>query len=335
MLLKLFKGIGPGVILLIIITFGFVWISALLDPQLPGKYIFETRPMPLYSVIKHIIGSTPLAGVMFSITVLSFMLFLLVNFNTSVFFINERTFLPAVFYVLFCALFPGNQVLNPVLPASLLLMLAIRRIMDSYRKQGTAFNFFDAAVIISIGSLFYANMIWFGILVFAGIALLRSVNISEIASSVLGLATPYILLFGFYYVLGRDLDLLTRDITMNLFGDSPEYTFTRLTIVALIYAAIMLLISIGYLLQHINTKKIKSRKTFYLLLWGFILSTAVYLILPSVSVEIVWIMVIPVSYLLAHYFVFVRKKIVPEIIFTVFYLLVLLVQALYIYDSLI
>jgi len=134
MLLKLFKGTGPGVIFLIFITFGLLWISAFLDPRLPGLYVFETRPMPLYSVIKFLLGSHPLAGVMFSAGILSVMLVLLVNFNTSVFFINERTFLPAVFYVLFCAIFPGNQVLNPVLPASLFLMLAVRRIMDSYRK---------------------------------------------------------------------------------------------------------------------------------------------------------------------------------------------------------
>jgi len=328
MLLKLFKGTGPGVIFLIFITFGLLWISAFLDPRLPGLYVFETRPMPLYSVIKFLLGSHPLAGVMFSAGILSVMLVLLVNFNTSVFFINERTFLPAVFYVLFCAIFPGNQVLNPVLPASLFLMLAVRRIMDSYRKQGTAFNFFDAAVFISIGSLLYANIIWFGILVFIGIALLRSVNITEIASSILGLATPYILLFGFYYVLGRDLDILIQDIRRNFFVDSPTYIFTRLTIVALIYSALMLLVSIVYLMQRIDSKKIKSRKTFYILLWGFVLSLAVYLILPPVSVEQVWVTAIPVSYLLTHYFVFVRRKIVPEIMFTVFYLLVLLVQVL-------
>jgi len=154
------------------------------------------------------------------------------------------------------------------------------------------------------------------------------VNITEIASSILGLATPYILLFGFYYVLGRDLDILIQDIRRNFFVDSPTYIFTRLTIVALIYSALMLLVSIVYLMQRIDSKKIKSRKTFYILLWGFVLSLAVYLILPPVSVEQVWVTAIPVSYLLTHYFVFVRRKIVPEIMFTVFYLLVLLVQVL-------
>ena len=38
-------------------------------------------------------------------------------------------------------------------------------------------NFFDAAILISTGSLFYANLIWFGLLVIIGIALIRTVDI--------------------------------------------------------------------------------------------------------------------------------------------------------------
>jgi len=143
--------------------------------------------------------------------------------------------------------------------------------------------------------------------------------------------TPYILIFGLYYVLGKDPGILLGDIRENLFGDSQGYSFQRLTIVVLIYSGIIMLISTVYLLQGINSKKIKSRKTFYLLLWGFFLSLAVYFFLPSVSVELVWITAIPASYLLANYFVFAKKKIIPEIIFSGFFLLVLLVQALYIF----
>ena len=60
-------------------------------------------------------------------------------------------------------------------------MLAVIRIIDGYRKAGIANNFFDAGILISTGSLFYANLIWFGVLVIIGIALIRTVSISEIA----------------------------------------------------------------------------------------------------------------------------------------------------------
>jgi hypothetical protein len=331
MLLKIFKGTGPRVILFIIITLGVLWISAFLNPRMPVSAIYETRPMPLYYIVRLLIGSNPAPGMILSFLMFSLLLFMLVNFNTTVFFINERTFLPAVIFLLFSALFPQYQVLNPVLPAVLFLMLAVIRIMDSYRKPGIAFNFFDAGIFIGIGSLFYANMVWFGLLVIIGIVLLRTGNIREIAVSILGLVTPFIITVGLYYVLGKDISSFISDIRNNIFGETPGYTFPRLTIIVMIYTGLILLVSITYLLLQINSKKIKSRKTFYLLLWGFFISLTLYLILPSVSVEIVWITGIPASYFLAHFFVFVRKKLIPEILFAGFFLLILLIQIMYIF----
>jgi hypothetical protein len=329
MLLRIFKGSGPGVIFLIIFTLIAVWISAFLNPSMESVIHSDTDQMPLYSLITLAVGQNHTLSVFFSLLIVSLMAFLLVNFNTSEFFINERTFLPALIYILFCGLFPKYQVLNPVLPASLFLMLAIRRIMDGYRIPGIAYNFFDAGILISTGSLFYANLIWFGLLVIIGILLLRTVNILEIAVSILGLATPYFIAFGMYFVIGRELKDLLSIIQENLFGRPADYLFTRLTIVAIISAALIICVSIVYLIMVMNTKKIKSRKTFFLLIWVFLISIGVYFILPSASVELVWLLGIPVSYFLTHYFVFIKKKIVPEIFFSVFFILILLIQIWY------
>jgi hypothetical protein len=332
-MLKIFKGTGPGVILLIIIALAAMWISAFLEPKLPSPAIYEMRPMPLYAIIKMVVGQSPVPGVIISFVILSIMLFLMVHFNTTIFFINERTFLPAILYLLLSSLFPQYQVLNPVLPSVVFLMLAIMRILDSYRKPGIAYNFFEAGLMIGIGSLFYANLIWFGLLVFIGIALLRTGNIKEIAVGVLGLATPFILTFGLFYVLGKDLALFMEDISENMFGYSSVYDFSRLTITAIIFIGLAIIVSITYLLIGINSKKIKARKTFSILLWGFFLSLILYFALPSMSVEIIWITAVPASYFLAHYFVFVRKKLIPEIIFTALFLFVLLLQGFYIYTQ--
>lgn len=331
MILKLFKGTGPGVIFFIIVLFGLLWAGSFIDPQLPVTAVYETNPMPLYGIIKLLIGTSALPGIIFSFVMLSTLLVLAVNFNTTVFFISERTFLPAVFYLLFSALFPQYQVLTPVLPAALFLLVALMRIMDAYRKPGIAFNFFDAALLISIGSLFYANLIWFWIMVIIGIALLRTGNLTEIFVSILGLITPYILTAGLYYVFGRDMSVLYSDILNNLFGENGGYAFSRLTILVLLFSGVMTMVSIIFLLGQVNSKKIKSRKTFYLLLWVFIISIVLYLVLPSVSVEIVWLTGIPASYFLAHYFVFARKRIISEILFSVFLLLILLVETLFIF----
>ena len=329
MLLRIFKGTGPGVIFLIIIILITVWVSAILNQRLHPRFIYESDPMPLYGFVKLLIHNSHNLGVILSFLLVSLMAFLMVNFNTTVFFIHERTFLPAFFYVLFGGLFPDQQLLNPVIPASIFLMLAIMRIMDGYHKTGTAYNYFDAGILISTGSLFYANLIWFGLLVIIGIALLRTGNAKEIVISVLGLLTPYLITFGIYYVLGKDIFALMKLIGDNLFTRSTFYPLPRLTVVALIFIVALILASLVQLMQRMNSKKIKSRKTFSLMIWILLISITVYFALPSASVELVWLISIPVSYFLTHYFVFIKKKLVPEILFSFLCFFILFIQIWY------
>jgi hypothetical protein len=329
MLLRLFKGNSPGIMFLIAVIFIAVWINPFIHPSSVSELKFESGPMPLYNLLTSLVGKNLIIGTAISAALAALMAFLLVNFNTTSFFINERTYLPALIYTLAGGFFPEYQCLNPVLPASLFLMIAIIRIIDGYRKPGVANNFFDAGILISTGSLFYSGLIWFGILVIIGIVLIRSVSLAEITISILGLITPYLLTFGIYYVLGYDIKALVSLLGDNIILRTEPYFFSRITIVAMIFGSLIVMVSLVYLITHLNSKKIKSRKTFSLFIWVFLISVAVYIFLPSVSVEILWITAIPVSYFLAHYFVFIKKRLVPEIFLTVLFLITLIIQVMY------
>jgi hypothetical protein len=329
MLLKYFRGTGPGEVLLIIIAALGIWVSAFINPHISASFYYDTYPMPLYGLLRNLLGGNALYGVILTFVLALIMSFLIVNFNTSQFFINERTFLPAAIYVLFTGLFPHYQLLNPVLPASFFLMIAIRRIMDAYRKPGTAFNFFDGSVLIGIGSLFYANLVWFALLAIIGIAILRTGNVKEIVISVIGLLTPAVITVGIYYVTGKDLNSLYDVFRYNLFSETGEYYFTRMAIVGLIITALIILVCLVHLLSLLNNKKIKARKTFTELIWTLVISLAVYFILPSASVELIWLAAIPVSYIIAHYFIFSRKKLFPEIFFAALFIIIILMQVWY------
>jgi hypothetical protein len=257
------------------------------------------------------------------------MSFLLVNFNTSHFFINERTFFPAAIYVLLTGLFPHYQLLNPVLPASVFLMLAIQRIMDAYRKPGTAFNFFDASLLIGTGALFYANLVWFALLAIIGIAILRTGNIKELLISLIGLIAPGLLTVGFYYGFGKDISSLPDVLYFNLFAGTGEYYFSTIIIAGLIILGLIVLISTIHLISLLNNKKIKSRKTFTELIWALVISFVVYFVVPSASVELIYLAAIPISYILAHFFIFSKKKLLPEIFFAALFIIIILMKIWY------
>lgn len=327
-MLRLFKGTGPGVILLMLLTALLLWARSL---SFHSEHIAKVNYNP--GVLFDLIGSLP-ALYPVSALLLGFILMLtvggvIISFNTGSFFLNERTFLPGAIYIIITALFTNYQAFHPVIPASLLLLFAVIRVAASHRKSGIAYNFFDAGLLIGFGSLLYPNLIWFGVLIIAGILLLRTIVIHEIAISLLGLLTPYVLLYGIYYVAGNDLSELTNSIGSKLFTEGPANEWPRTVIITAIFILISILISVSYLTTVFTKKKVKSRKIFSLLIWVGVITILIYFISPSASVELVYILAIPASYILAHYYIGVRrKKIVPEILFTGTLLLVLVIHLL-------
>ena len=325
MVLRFFKGSGPGVILMIAVIFAAVWSHVFFHP---AEDIVYNNPMPLFGLLEYFLRSNVLISNIVAAIICITLVFLITNFNTKFFFITERTFLPALIFILIIALLPGLQTLMPILPTTLFIMLTLRKIVDSYHKKDMAYNFFDAGIIIGTGSLFYANLIWFGALIFIGIILFRTLNIKEIAISILGLIIPFLIVFGVYYVFGYDFNEMWPIVYNNFFSTPESLSFSKLTIATLIFISLIVIASLIQIVVFQNTK-IKSRKTFSLLIWMTLISVAVYFLVPSASYELFWLLGIPISYFIAYYFIFSKKKIFSEVFFSVFFLLILLIQVLH------
>jgi hypothetical protein len=331
-MLRLFKGTGPGVILITIALAVLFWIGSFPHPE-THEFVFSIIQMPLSQALVSIIGSSAILPLIISLVFILLVASMIVSFNTGTFFINERTFLPAILYVLLSSIFPNTAFFNPALPATAILVFAIMRISDSYRQPDISYNYFDAALVISAGSLLYANLIWFELLLFVGLFLLRNINLKEVLITLIGIVTPYALLYGFYYVSGKDLSDLTSLIGNSLFKDSDTYSWSRMQIIILIFLGITFSLGLVYLISVFNSKKVKSRKIFSLLIWTLIISVLVYLIVPSASVEIFYIFLVPATCILSNYYVSrQRKKIVPELMFTGTIILVVAFQVLRLLD---
>jgi hypothetical protein len=327
-MLRHFKGTGPGVIMLILLTAVLLWAGSF---KFPSDYIGQVNYNPgvLFDWFGALVTPFPVLALLLGFMLMLAVSILLISFNTGSFFLNERTFLPGVIFIIITALFPEYQTLHPVIPASLLLLLAVIRIAGSHRESGIAYHFFDAGLMIGAGSLVYPNLIWFGVLLIAGILLLRTINIHEIAISLLGLLTPYFLVYGIYYVAGNDLSELTIGFRSKLFTESPDQDWPRTLIITAFFILISIVISVSYLTTVFSKKKVKSRKIFSLLIWVGVITILIYFFSPSASVELVYILAIPASYILAHYYIGIRrKKIVPELLFTGTLLLVLVIHLL-------
>ena len=312
-MIRLFRGTGIGPVLVMTLITIALWIQYFINPpQLmpaPGG-----DAMPLWDLIFNPLSGFPLLAVFLSSVMMVITVIVMIRFNTTVFFIPKRTYFPALFFILYFSAFPEGMILNPAMPAALLIMVGIWRMMAAYRMNGMAFNFFDAALIISSAGMFYAGAFWFVLLVITGALILRAPDFREIIITIAGALLPWIILYAVWYLTGGSMSDLTEIIRHNLFDRMPSVAMSRALIVLLIVIAVGFLPALLYLIREMPTLKIRSRKTFELLLWMTVICAVAYAITPSVSVEIIAITAIPVSFIMANYCAFTRRPLIPEIL---------------------
>jgi len=313
-MIRLFRGTGIGPLLVMILIAVALWIQYFINPPQvmlpPGG-----DAMPLWGLIFEPLSGLPLLAVFLSFVLMMIMVIVMIRFNTTLFFIPRRTYFPALFFIIFYSAFPDVMILNPALPAALLIMLGIWRMMDAYRINGMAFNFFDAALLISSAGMFYAGSLWFVLLVLTGTLILRSPDFREIIITVAGALLPWIILYAVWYLTGGSMSDLTEIIRHNLFDKMPQVSWSRALIILFIVIAVAFLPALLSLFREMPTHKIKSRKTFELLLWMMVICAAAYALAPSVSVEMNAIAAIPVSFIMANYCAFTRRLVATEILF--------------------
>jgi len=325
MLLRLFRGTGPGLVILILLAAAGLWAGMWISPpvaDVPGAQ----DAMPLWTLITNLFASSAKGRVIFSFSLVLLMSLLLVRFNISEFFINRRTFFPGLLYILLYSVFQRYMNFNPALPAALLITIAVWRMMGSYRQNGVAYCFFDAALIISTAGLIYADALWFLTIVFIGIILLRTADLREIFIAFTGALLPWIFLYSIWFLTGKSLTDLNALITANLFAEAAPFIWSRTLIILIAILAVNILVSVYVVFANLTTKKVKSRKTFALFLWLFAISVAVYFFVPSASAEIAAVAAVPLAFILADYYVFARKIIVPEILFDLMVIMIVIIR---------
>lgn len=292
-----------------------IWFNTFLNPE-NSNFFFNEHPMPLYGILINFISPVSIWGALITMIIWVIHGFLLVRLNTKFFFINERTYLPAVIFILSGCFIADLQYFNPVIISSIFLLIAIERLIDSYRDTNISFNSFDAGLLIGIGCLFYLNLGFFLVLIWIGLQILRPVNWREWLVPILGFFAPVLLTAATYYLINGDLYLFIRTIQDNTVP--VKYAITQFHYYFLGYLALIIVFASFRIIRDLLTKKVKSRKIFQILWWVFSLSVIVFFLVPWASFDMIIFGFIPLSFLLTHYLLNIRVKWFGELVFYLF-----------------
>jgi hypothetical protein len=314
MFLRFFKSGQPAFFFIIPVLAVLLWLKYLIIPQ-PVNMVFEPNPMPFYSWLFALLENQVFLGKGISLVLHVFIALWLSRLNTKFILLNQRTYLPAIIYLLFISSYLPLQQLNPAVFSAVFLVLAVELMFDAYKKEGLALEFFMTAFLVSLASLFYARAALLMLVVWMGLSLLRAVRWREWAFTILGFLTPYVFLFSWYYLSGQDLAGNWESIRYNFVHDRGTGYLDISYFVFYGYMLLLVILASRKMLTANQGLKIYIRKFFRLNFWLFTFIMAAFLIIYSRAIEMICFVAIPVSYILSWYLTNIRSKLAGEILF--------------------
>jgi hypothetical protein len=314
MFVSFFKSNNASAYIFIPVFAVALWVFGFIHPvPLPPV----KHAMPFYEMLAGPVSNIWLNVILALIIIIAeaFLLNYIVNENEI---LTRPSFLPAVLYIIFMSTNKAMFILHPLVFGNFFLMIAIHRLLISYRKEKAFAHFFDAGFLISIASLFYfPYMVFFPVLA-AALVILRPFNWREWIISLCGVIIPYILVGTIYY-LRNTLDYLLYDkmffyFTRQLHFDNLSGSFYFTNSVQL---SILILAS-ARLFTGLNTGSQKTKKGIVLLIWVLLAGIASIAITRETSTSCFAALSIPAAVFYAHYFMNLKRNWLAEVLFLLF-----------------
>lgn len=327
MLSNIIKSNSPIVLILVALTGVLMWVNSFINPigmNIPS----DAFNMPLYEILTIYLGKNDLLSVILSLVFVLIQALLLVQFNKKYILINVRTYLPAFFYILIASSFVPLQRLNPVIFGTLFIFISVHNIFDIYRTDFALEKLFIAGFFIAIASLFWAPFAVFFLIILISLVILRPFIGREWLVGVLGFLTPYLFIFVYYFVfLGEErLNDLITIIIENL---RIIKVFNQLHFAYYIFygfLAILVMLASISIIRNYQKKKIRIRKFFEINWWLFFISALLFIFFRNVGYEVIFIMSIPISFLLTDYFYIIKRSIFSDSILVILIASIIYIQ---------
>ena len=180
---------------------------------------------------------------------------------------SDRSWLAGLFYALAASCLPDFLFLSPPLVAATFVPIAMRRIFQSYQKSNGAAYVLDAALWVTVGSLFYPPAIFLLLASVAGVLTMRSFSFREQWVFVTGVLVPLVLGWLGFFWADQGTSFVINQFS-GLFGlyrfDSDWSTQTILKAVALGAVVLFVLFNSG---RFYYRKLIQTQKCITVLYW--------------------------------------------------------------------
>lgn len=270
----------------------------------PDNYL--ASPDAHFTPFQSILKLFPLAGMLINFIIYLFSIFLLnaisIEHNIS----GKINTLPIFAYLLFTASIKAYFSANPYLLISLLLLVMIRYLFGLHQRESSYKNAFDAGFYLGMASLLYPPLVYLILLIWLSIMLHRVNSLRAYATSLIGLLSPFVFLFTWFYLNNQFQSGLTGLVSDIL----PTLVFKiELPIHEIVAVCLLIIIGIVFSFKTLSTlgeKSINLRRNLAVLVLFFYLQLAL-LIAFNQNIQAYMLPAIPFAFIVSHQLVLIRK----------------------------
>jgi hypothetical protein len=311
MLVRFFRSHQPVLLIVIPLVAALLWLPAFRHPILP----VVKHQMPLYELLVR-----PMMGQPWTLTTVAFVLLLiqafLFNYIVDKYELTGKaSYLPILMYVVFTSFAPGLLYLHPVLFANIFILLALNRVLGTYRQTTALSPCFDAGFLTAIASLFYFPAVFLLLFIFIAVIVLRPFSWREWAIVLLGFLLPYIYA-NTYYFLVNGLDYLWIDkMVFPIIYRDIQFTGQM----AQPYSELILFVVIAAVLSigrgaDAGNRSVQHRSNVTVLRWLFIIGALTLFVTPDLNYIYFFVALLPLLILITGYFLWARMVWLAEIV---------------------
>ena len=295
-----------------------LWINVFLAPP---PVVEQTFTSPLFNLISSLTSNLFVLITLAFLTLMVQALYLnhiLIKHEL----VHRSSTLPAFVYLVLMSHSLQLQHLYPALISGLFVLAAIDSLLDI--DEGNEFYrlSYRTGFFLGIASLFYLPTTAILLVVWVTLFIYRIVNWRPSFIPILGLLTPYLFLFTYYFWMDATDEFINHYLnyfshTKLLFASTDGYTRIIMTILAFIIT-----ISFTRVLGRINDKKIIVRKKIRIMFALFLIGVLILFLNNDLIIH-ASIIYIPISIFIAIYFSDLRKTFWADLLFSLTVLLIL------------
>jgi len=320
MFIRFFRSSFPIQYLVIGLIGLMLWGKAfIMPPRIPAP----EGPVPLYNLLYSLFINMPHLAV-----ILGFLLVLLESWWLNILFnrnelVPKNSSLAALVFLILMSSSPVFLTFHPLNISILITFLILDNLMRSYSRTNDLDLVYGAGFFAALGSLFYFPYLLMLAIIPLSFLLFRSVKWREWASAFIGFLTPYVFLAVFYFLTDQLAgQIVVYEKMVASFFFYPIHLHTDDWVIG-IFTLVLAIWGLYYQLSGPMEKTAEIRAKTYLVVWLVVLS----LLSVAYSTTLVvyhFVMLFPsLTLMLTSAFLGIKKKRWAEIIFLIYFLLIL------------